>query len=243
MHHRGRHRHEQDLEQRRADHHVHAHAQDIEHRRHQDEPAANPHQHRQYAGKRAQQQRRERRDVQSGTIESPAQGQARHQRMVPPLAGRHRHPGALRAQRADRFVRHQPADPAEHHHIKHVDHRIDLAERLQDAEQHCADPGADDAARHQHPAHLVIDPPAPRVREGARDARTRHLARGRGGGYGGRNAIEDHQRRGQEPAAHAEHSRQQPGQRAERDNDQPVDRKVGDGKVDVHAWPLLGSLT
>ena len=50
----------------------------------EDEPAADPQQHGQHARGEAEQQGCERRDVQSRGIESPAQGESRDQRMVPP---------------------------------------------------------------------------------------------------------------------------------------------------------------
>jgi hypothetical protein len=57
---------------------------------------------------------------------------------------------------------------------------------------------------------MDVDAVAPEMREHPRDAGAGHLARRRGGGDGGRDAVEDQQRRGQEPAADAEHPESSP---------------------------------
>ena len=51
---------------------------------------------------------------------------------------------------------------------------------------------------------------------------------------GGRDAVEDQDRRGQEAAADADHAGQQADQPAEADDHQRVHRKARDRQVDVH---------
>ena len=72
VHHRRCGGHEQDLEQRRADHHACRHAEDIKHRRDHDEPAADAEQHCQDPRRKAQDQRRERRDIKTRAVKTPA---------------------------------------------------------------------------------------------------------------------------------------------------------------------------
>ena len=93
---------------------------------------------------------------------------------------------------------------------------------------------AERPADHQHPAHQVIDPAAPAVREHSRNARPGDLAGRRSRRDGRRDPVEDQQRRGQEPAADPEHPREDAHQPAQPDDDQAVDRKVRDGEIDVH---------
>jgi len=109
-----------------------------------------------------------------------------------------------------------------------------LPPRLQQPEQPRAEQRADDPAGDQHAAHLHVHPVAAEIGEHAGNARPRHRARGAGGGDGGRDAIDDQQRRGEEPAADPEHAGEQPHPRAERDDDERVHRQVGDRQVKVH---------
>ena len=96
------------------------------------------------------------------------------------------------------------------------------------------DQRAEDAAADHHQPHLHVDPAAPEMRDDARHAGAGHLAGGRRGGDGRRDAIDDQQRRRQEPAADAEHARQQADAAAEQHDHQRVDRQIGDGEVQVH---------
>jgi hypothetical protein len=105
---------------------------------------------------------------------------------------------------------------------------------LEQPKQHRANARANDSARHQHRPHPVIDAPAPGMSENPGNACPRHLAGSGSRSNGRRYSVENHQRRGQEPAPDPEHARKDPRQRAERDDHQAVDRKVGDRKVNIH---------
>ena len=55
----------------------------------------------------------------------------------------------------------------------------------------------------------------------------------------GRDADEDQQRRHQETAADPEHAGHEADRRTHRQDEQNIDRKIGDGEVELHARLLL----
>ena len=81
-----------------------------------------------------------------------------------------------------------------------------LAETSQECEQPDAQPGADYAADQQHRAELDIDRPALEMCQSAGDRRGDDLVGTGGDRNGGRDVVEDQQRRHQEAAADTEHA-------------------------------------
>ncbi len=133
MHHGGENGDEDDVEQAGADHDLGAHAQDVEHRGYENKATAHAHQHGQRACNHSQDQRRERRDVEPGTIEPPAPRQCGDQRMVAAATGR-RGSGPA-PDRLPRLTRHQGPDRAQKDDVERVDDDIDLSHGAEKAEQ------------------------------------------------------------------------------------------------------------
>jgi hypothetical protein len=136
--------------------------------------------------------------------------------------------------RTVRILQHQCADRPEQGDVKQSDHDIDLAARLRQPEQ--AGPGktADEAAGDHHQPHPEVDAAALQMGQHARHAGAGDLGGRRSDGDAWRNAVEDQQWRGQEPATDPEQPGQHAHQSAKRHDEQRVDAHVGDGKVDVH---------
>ena len=72
------------------------------------------------------------------------------------------------------------------------------------------------------------------MREHARNAGSGDLAGRRSRGDCWRDAVKDHQRRRQEPAADAEHARKDAHAATQQDDDQRIHRQIGYGKIYIH---------
>ena len=223
---------DQDDCERRADHDPGRHAQDIDHRRDEDEAAADAEKHSQDARAEAERERRQRRDVETRLVETPAERKGGHPAIVPrPLARR----GGLHiTKRNQRILEHQHADVTKQNDVHEADDDIDLATRLQGTEYRGADERADDAAGNYHRAHLQISAAAPHVSHCSGHARARDLRRRRCDCHGRRNPVEDQQWRREEAAADSKHAREDADDPAKRDDQQRIDRLAGDREVDVH---------
>ena len=198
----------EDHHQAGADHDARRHAEQIDHRRDEDEAAADAEEDGEDAGDEAERERRDRRDVQARAVEAPAQRKRGDPAIVPRRRRLRRGFGADIAERDQRILQHQSADRAEDQDVEEADHDIDLAARLEHAEQRRADDRAGEAADDHHPGHFHVDAAAAHVDHRARHAGAGDLGRGRGDGDRRRDSVEDQQRRGQEAAADAEHARQ-----------------------------------
>ena len=188
----------------------------------------------------AEQQRRERRNVEAGTVETPAHRQDRDHRVVPPLGSCQRPLGRFEdAERGRRLLRHHDPDRAEQKHVEDRDHGIDLAQILKQPEEQAAQDRAQHAARDDHRAHLHVDPAPALVGEHARDRGAGDLRRRRSHGHSGRDAVEDQDRRRQETAADADHAGEQSDQPAEADDHQRVHRQARDRQIDIHRETTL----
>ena len=160
----------------------------------------------QYACENTKRERRQRRNINAGFVETPAKGKVRDQRMMMNLAHLNRFTGPFCTNVAPGIARHQPADRSQHRHIKDVDRSIDLAQPAQGIEQPGSDQRADNAACRKEQAHPEINAATFPVRQHPRNARACDLCRGRCGCHRGRNAKEDQQWRCQESAADPEHA-------------------------------------
>ena len=154
--------------------------------------------------------------------------------MVPPFRRWHRFTCTGRAHAGQAFFRHHPADAAQHDDVQDVDDGIDLAKRFQYFKDRSARSCAENAAENQNGAHLEIDAAAFHMCKNARHACARYLRGCRRCGNGWRDAVENKQWRGQEPAAHAKHSRQHTNAATQQDDDQRIDRQIGYRKIDIH---------
>ena len=88
------------------------HPEQIDHRRDEDEAAADAEEDGQHAGEKAERERRDGRDVEARAVEAPAQ----RQRGDPAIVPRRRLRRRLRAdiaERDQRILQHEDADPAE----------------------------------------------------------------------------------------------------------------------------------
>ncbi len=139
------------------------------------------------------------------------------------------------AERDQRILEHQAADPREDDDVEEADDHIDLAARLEQPEQGRADDRAEQPAEDHHPAHLQVDSAAAHVDHGSGDAGAGDLGRRRGHRDRRRDSVEDQQGRGEKAAADTEHARQDADREAQQDDEQRVDRLSGDREVDVHA--------
>jgi len=105
------------------------------------------------------------------------------------------------------LLQHDCADPSQDQHVEEADHHIDLPARKQHSEDERTSHRAQETADDHHPGHLHVDPAAAHVDHRPRHARSGDLSCRRSDGNSGRDPIEDEERRGQEPAADAEHAR------------------------------------
>src|SRR5690606_19562884 len=128
MHHRRRYGDKEYLEQRSADHHAGTPAENVEHRRNAQEPASDSPQQREDSDHHAHQQRRQRSDIESCTIEPPAHRQTGEERMLPSLRGPRSVSAAVLSKSLQAFARHQSTDRSQQEDVKDVDDRIDLTE-------------------------------------------------------------------------------------------------------------------
>ena len=117
VHHRRRNGDEQDLKQRRPDHHLRPHAEQIKHGRHHDKPPTDTQQHGQYAGEKTENERSDGRNIEAGPVKAPSEWQIGNQRMMAPLPRRQRLAGTQGSDALQGFLEHQTADARQHQDI------------------------------------------------------------------------------------------------------------------------------
>ena len=222
---------ENDLKQRRSDHHRRGHAEQVDHRRHHDEAAADPHDRRQHADQQPDRERQQHADVEPRAPEAHLQRQRVDPGATPP---RFRRGGAAAQHRLQAFPQHQQADPAQEQHVRDLDHHVEVRNLVQNREHADPERRADYTAGEQGEAHLQIDVAAAPVSEDRRDRGCDDLVGAGGDGDRRRNTDEDEQRRGEKSAADAEQSREEAHQASQAEDQKDVHCHLGDGKVDVH---------
>src|SRR5262249_24961824 len=99
--------------------------------------------------------------------------------------------------------------------------------------------GAEEATADQEVAHQHIDIAAPPVANGAGDRGGNDLTCPGADRHGGGNAQEDQERGHDEAAAYAEHAGQEADRQADAGQQKHVERQFGDGKIDLHACPIV----
>ena len=181
-------------------------------------------------------ERRDGRDVEARTVEAPAHRQRRNPAVVARSSAVGRRDLEV-SERLEAIDQHQRADRGKDQHVEQADDDIDLPASTEAPgtgplrSREPSEPAGD-----HHRRHLNVDAAAAHVDHRARHAGAGDLGRGRGHRHGRRDAVEDQQRSGQEPAADAEHSGQQADDEAEQDDEDGVDRLAGDREVDVHRF-------
>ncbi len=146
-----------------------------------------------------------------------------------PLARRAQHHGV------DRLLGHQRADRAEQDHVENADGGIHLADAFKQAEDHCADARADDAADDHHAAHADVDGLAGKMRDHAGDAGAGHL---RSPPTPPRPWAECRRRSAAassgKPPPTPNMPDKSPTSSPQPDDDERVHREIGDGQVNIH---------
>ena len=159
----GRHRADrQDHDQAGADHDARRHAKQVDHRRNQDEAAADAEQHGHHRRRRSRAQ-----------AAPAATGKGRKHRSASAAAGsatqrlwRGRSFGSLEldpAQRDQRILQHQAADPAEQEDVEEADDEIDLAADSAAAGTGRRRPGCRPLRRRSSPAPIFRSTPPRRI--------------------------------------------------------------------------------
>ena len=111
---------------------------------------------------------------------------------------------AAAQQGAQAFPEHQAADGPQEDHVDKVNDQIDLAQLLEDTEDHNADGRSEQAARQQHQSHQEVDVAPLPMGEHAGNRRGHHLVRLRRDGDRRRHADEQQQRRHEKTTADTE---------------------------------------